>query len=93
MNHEDIRFKIKRTKAIEIMEQDNREISKELDNMNPEDLLDYIWPFTYLFNKKNFGKLPERCEWDHEINVTEETSRKLNSKAYTMTLKEEEALN
>ena len=42
MNHEDIRFKIKRTKAIEIMEQDNREISKELDNMNPEDLLDYI---------------------------------------------------
>ena len=42
MNHEDIRFKIKRTKAMEIMEQDNREISKELDNMNPEDLLDYI---------------------------------------------------
>jgi len=27
---------------MEILEQDNREISKEQDNMNPEDLLDYI---------------------------------------------------
>jgi len=47
----------------------------------------------HLFNKKKFKKLLERCEWDHEINLTEEVSRKLNTKAYTMTLKEEEALN
>jgi len=46
-----------------------------------------------LFNKKKFEKLPERCEWDHEINLTEEALKELNAKAYTMTLKEEEALN
>jgi len=65
MKHEDIRFKTRRTKTTEIMEQDNREIGKESDNTNPEDLPDYIRPFTYLFNKKKFEKLPERCEWDH----------------------------
>ena len=42
IKHEDIRFKTRRTKAMEIMEQDNGEIGKELDNMNPEDLPDYI---------------------------------------------------
>jgi len=47
----------------------------------------------YLFNKKKFENLPERCEWDHEINLMEEAPKELNAKAYTMTLKEEEALN
>jgi len=61
--------------------------------MNPEELPKYIWPFTHLFNKKKFEKLLERCEWDHEINLTEETPRELNAKAYAMTLKEEEAFN
>jgi len=42
MKHEDIRFKTRRTKAMEITEQDNGEIGKEPDNMNPEDLPDYI---------------------------------------------------
>jgi len=93
MKHKDIRFKTRRTKATEIMEQDNREISKEPDNTNPEDLPDYIQPFMYLFNKKKFGKLPERCEWDHEINLIEEAPRELNAKAYIMILKKEEALN
>ena len=46
-----------------------------------------------MFNKKKFEKLPERREWDHEINLTEEAPKKLNTKAYAMTLKEEEALN
>ena len=46
-----------------------------------------------MFNKKKFQKLPERREWDHEINLTEEAPKELNAKAYTMTLKEEEALN
>jgi len=52
-----------------------------------------IVAFTYLFNKKKFEKLPERHEWDHEINLIEEAPRELNAKAYSMTLKEEEALN
>ena len=47
----------------------------------------------HLFNKKKFKKLSERREWDHEINLTDETPKKLNAKAYTITLKEEEALN
>jgi len=93
MKHEDIRFKTRRTKATEITEQDNREISKELDNTNPEDLLDYIQSFTHLFNKKKFEKLPERYKWDHKINLMEEVPRELNTKAYIIILKEEEALN
>jgi len=74
-------------------EQDNGEIGKEPDKMNPEDLPEYIQPFTHLFNKKEFEKLLERCKWDHEINLMEEAPRELNAKAYAMTLKEEEALN
>jgi len=35
----------------------------------------------------------ERCEWDHEINLTEEAPKELNVKAYVMILKEKEALN
>ena len=46
-----------------------------------------------MFNKKKFKKLPERREWDHQINLTEEAPKELNTKAYTMILKEEEALN
>ena len=75
------------------MEQDNGEIGKEPDRTNPEDLPEYIRPFTHLFNKKKFKKLSKRCEWDHEINLMDETPKKLNAKAYAMTLKEEEALN
>jgi len=47
----------------------------------------------HLFNKKKFEILPERQEWDHEINLIEEAPKELNAKAYVMTLKEEEALN
>ena len=61
--------------------------------MNPEDLTDYIWLFTHLFNKKKFKKLLERWEWDHEINLMEEALRELNAKAYTMTIKEDEVLS
>ena len=45
MKYEDIQFKTRRTKAMEKMdtkEQDNGEISKELDKTNSEDLPDYI---------------------------------------------------
>ena len=47
----------------------------------------------HLFNKKKFEKLPERYEWDHEINLMKEAPKELNAKAYAMTLKKEEALN
>jgi len=65
MKHEDIRFKSRRTKTTETTdnkEQDNGEIRKKLDKTNPEDLPEYIQPFTYLFNKKKFEKLLERHE-------------------------------
>jgi len=96
MKHENIQFNSRRTKATETMdnkEQDNREIRKEPDKINPEDLPEYIRPFTHLFNKKKFEKLLERQEWDHEINLMDEAPKKLNAKAYAITLKEEEALN
>ena len=74
-------------------EQDNGEIRKKLDKINLEDLLKYIRPFTHLFNKKKFKKLLDRHKWDHEINLTDEAPTELNTKAYAMTFKEEEALN
>ena len=62
-------------------------------NQIRQDLPEYIQPFIHLFNKKKFEKLLEWYECDYEINLMEEASRKLNAKAYTMILKEEEALN
>ena len=47
----------------------------------------------HLFNKKKFEKLPERQEWNHEINLMDEASKELNAKAYAIILKEEVALN
>ena len=72
---------------------EQQKIEKEPDSTNPEDLSDYIRSFTHLFNKKKFKKLPDRREWDHEINLTEDTSKELNTKAYAVTIKEDEALN
>jgi len=96
MTYKDIQFNSRQTKETETkdnQEQDNREIGKEPDKTNPEDLPKYIRLFTHLFNKKKFEKLPERCEWDHKINLTDEALKELNAKAYAMTLKEEEVLN
>ena len=93
MKYEDIRFKTRRIKDTDTIEQDNSEISKELDKTNPEELPEYIRPFMHLFNKKKFEKLPERHEWDYKINLTEEAPKELNAKAYVMILKKEEALN
>ena len=59
MKHQDIQFKTRRTQAIETTIQNNNEIRKEPDKTNPEDLPKYIQPFTHLFNKKKFKKLPE----------------------------------
>ena len=93
MKHEDIQFNTRRQMAMDKIEQDKGKIGKEPDKTNPEDLPDYIQPFTYLFNKKKSEKLLEKREWDHEINLTDEAPKELNAKAYMMTLKEEEALN
>ena len=60
MKHEDIWFNTRRQMAMDKIEQNNGKIGKEPDKTNPEDLPDYIWPFTHLFNKKKFEKLPER---------------------------------
>ena len=96
MKHEDIQFNSRRTKAIETTDnkkQYNGKIGKKPDKTNPEDLPEYIRPFIHLFNKKKFKKLPERHEWDHEINLMDEAPKELNAKAYAITLKEQEALN
>ena len=57
IKHQNIEFKTKRSQAIG--KQNNGEIGKEPNATNPEDLLDYIQPFTHLFNKKKFKKLPK----------------------------------
>ena len=44
---------------METMTQNNEEIGKKPNKTNLEDLPDYIWLFTYLFNKKKFEKLLE----------------------------------
>jgi len=93
MKHEDNWFNTRRQMATDKMEQNNGKIGKEPNKTNPENLPEYIWPFTHLFNKKKFEKLLERQEWDHEINLMDEAPKELNTKAYTMALKEEEALN
>jgi len=60
MKYQDIEFKTRRIQVTETKEQDNSEIRKKPDKTNPEDLLEYIQPFTHLFNKKKFEKLPEQ---------------------------------
>ncbi|KAF7773650.1 hypothetical protein Agabi119p4_5817 [Agaricus bisporus var. burnettii] len=66
---------------------------KEPDPTNPEDLPAYMKPFAHLFNKKNFDKLPERTEWDHKINFTENAPTEISSKVYSMTPLEREELD
>ena len=80
-------------KPMNKMDKEYQKIGKEPDPMNPEDLLEYIQIFMYLFNKKNFKKLLKKKEWDHVINLLENTLKELNAKAYAMMVKEYEALN
>jgi hypothetical protein len=74
-------------------ETDDIDLEKETDNTNPEDLPDYIQPFTHLFNKKSFDQLPKRTEWDHQINLTDDAPSEISSKVYNMTPREKEELN
>ena len=57
--HQNITFKTRKVQAMKIQDKGQHKISKELDLMNLEDLLEYIQPFTHLLNKKKFEKLPE----------------------------------
>jgi len=72
---------------------EQQEIGKELDSTNLENLLEYIWPFTHLFNQKKFKKLLEQREWDYETNLTEDTPKELNTKTYVIIAKEDKMLN
>ena len=94
-SHQDISFtpRNQRIRATDNNNKEQQEIAKEPDSISPEDLPDYIWFFTHLFNKEKFKKLLERWEWDYKINLMEEAPRELNAKAYTMTIKEDEALS
>ena len=66
----------------------DKEIGKEPDLTNLEDL-----QFTHLFNKKKFEKLLERRKQDHKINLIEDILKRLNTKAYIITVKENKVLN
>ena len=70
-----------------------QEIGKESNLTNLEDLLEYIQSFTHLFNKKKFEKLLEQREQDYKISLLEDTPKKLNTKAYAMTVKEDKVLD
>ena len=61
MTHKDIWFNSRQTKetVTDKTEQDTGEIGKKPDKTNLEDLLEYIQPFTHLFNKNKFEKLLE----------------------------------
>ena len=60
IKYQNMEFKTRRIQATETTTKDNGEIGKKPDKTNPEDLLDYIWLFMHLFNKKKFEKLPEQ---------------------------------
>ena len=92
-NHQDILFTSNRRTQTMEKDKEQQKIGKKPDPINLEDLPDYICPFTHLFNKKKFEKLLDRREQDHKINLTEDTPKELNAKAYAMTIKEDEALN
>lgn len=54
---------------------------------------EYIWSFTYLFNKKKFEKLLKWWKWDHEINLINDIPKELSEKTYAIMIREEESLN
>ena len=90
--HKSIWFTLWSRRLLPKEEEEFKERDKEPNPTNPEDLPKYIQLFTHLF-KKNFEKLPDKREWNHEINLTEEAPKELNAKAYPMTLKEKETFS
>ena len=57
--YQDILFRNRRIQSLDTQDQGQQEIGKKLDLINLKDLLKYIQPFTYLFNKNKFKKLLE----------------------------------
>ena len=57
--HQDIKFRTKWAQTTDNQDNRQQKIGKELDPTNLEDLPEYIWLFTHLFNKKKFEKLLE----------------------------------
>ena len=95
MQYQNISFTLRTSRLQPINNQNKwqQDIRKEQDLINLEDLPEYIWLFTYLFNKKKFKKLLEWRKWNHKINLIEDTLKELNAKAYIIIVKENEALN
>ncbi|KAF8628756.1 hypothetical protein AX17_005920 [Amanita inopinata Kibby_2008] len=54
---------------------------------------DYVKPYMHLFKKKEFDKLPLHRDWDHEINLMNDTLKDLPAKVYPMTQTELQTLN
>jgi len=93
MEHKFIRFTPWSRRLLPKEEEESKGGDKEPDPTNPKDLPKYVQLFTHLFNKKKFEKLLDWGEWDHKINLIEEAPKELNTKAYLITLKEEETLS
>jgi len=58
--HKSIRFTPWSRRLLLKEEEESKEEDKEPNPTNPEDLPKYVQPFTHLFNKKKFEKLPDR---------------------------------
>lgn len=89
-NHQEIDISHK-IRSIQTNE-DLWEEEDEPDPNTPDDLPEYIWPFTHLFNKTTFDKLPEWTEWDHAIELTEDAPKEIDTGTYNMTIKEQDEL-
>ncbi len=85
--------RIWRIQPMDVKNKGQQEMKRNQTQQAQKTFQNYIQPFTYLFNKKKFKKLLEQREWDYEINLTENTPKKLNAKTYTITIKEDEVLN
>ena len=70
-------------------EGESKEGDKEPNPTNSKDFQKYVQLFTYLFNEKEFKKLPKRQEQNHEINPIEKAPKELNTKVYLIILKKE----
>ena len=88
--YQDIIFRMRRAQAMETSDKEQLKIDKKLDPTNLEDLPEYIWPFTYLFNKKKFIKTTGK----KRIEPWDQSNRKSAKGTQCQSLwKEKKALN
>jgi len=62
IEHESIQFTPWSRRLLPKEEEESKRGNKEPDPTNPEDFPKYVQPFTHLFNKKKFKKLPDKRE-------------------------------